>query len=222
MALAGKGAICIWNDITPEGREAFYVWHFHEHMPERAAVPGFLRSRRFIALEPATQPEFFTLYETRDPSVHTSEAYLARLNAPTPWTKTATQAFRNTSRALTEVQASLGPGAGGVLGTVRFAVEERSRDAVIATLSREILPVLATLPEITGVHLCTTDRDASASKTAESKDRKDILAAPDWVILIEGCGAVAVTKALAAFHQQAGGVLKGEADTGLYRLEYQC
>lgn len=222
MALAGKGAICIWNDITPEGREEFYAWHIHEHMPERAAVPGFLRSRRFIALEAATQPEFFTLYETRDPSVHTSEAYLARLNAPTPWTRTATQAFRNTSRALTEVQASLGPGAGGMLGTIRFAVEEGRRDAVIANLSGEIMPAIAALPEITGVHLCTTDKDASASKTAESKDRKDILAAPDWVVLIEGCGEAAVRKALTRFDDQARALFAGEASTGLYRLEYQC
>ncbi|OYU47442.1 MAG: hypothetical protein CFE31_16865 [Rhizobiales bacterium PAR1] len=222
MALAGKGAICIWNDITPEGREEFYAWHLHEHMPERAAVPGFLRSRRFIALDGATQPEFFTLYETHDASVHTSAPYLARLNAPTPWTRTATQAFRNTSRALTVVQASFGPGAGGVLATIRFAVEEARRDEVIVTLSGEVLPAMAALPEIAGVHLCTTDKDASASKTAESKDRKDILAAPDWVVLIEGCGDAAVMKALAIFDQQARGLLMGDANTGLYRLEYQC
>ena len=222
MALSGKGAICIWNDITPEGREEFYDWHLNEHMPERAAVPGFLRSRRFIALENTTQPEFFTLYETRDPAVHTSEAYLARLNAPTPWTKIATQAFRKTSRALTEVQASLGPGAGGVLGTIRFAVEEGRRDEVIAKFSDDVLPVIAALPEITGVHLCTTDKDASASKTAESKDRADILTAPDWVVLIEGCGEVAVLRALASVQQAARDLFNGEANIGLYRLEYQC
>ena len=118
MALAGGGAICIWNDITDEGRDEFYAWHLGEHMPERVAIPGFRRGRRYIALDAASRPEFFTLYETADTDVLTGSAYLARLNAPTPWTKKATQAFRRTSRALTRVQASFGPGAGGILATL--------------------------------------------------------------------------------------------------------
>ncbi len=47
--------------------------------------------------------------------------YLARLNAPTAWTRRATAAFRNTSRAIARVLHSTGPGAGGVVLTVRFA-----------------------------------------------------------------------------------------------------
>ena len=50
MALAGKGAIIIWNDITPEGRDEFYDWHLHEHIPERLGVPGFRRGSRSIAI----------------------------------------------------------------------------------------------------------------------------------------------------------------------------
>ena len=46
MALAGDGAILIWNDITDEGCAAFYDWHIAEHIPERVAIPGFLRGRR--------------------------------------------------------------------------------------------------------------------------------------------------------------------------------
>jgi len=50
MSLAGKGAVAIWHDIVPEGRDEFYAWHGREHMPERAGIPGFLRGRRYIAL----------------------------------------------------------------------------------------------------------------------------------------------------------------------------
>ena len=46
-----------------------------------------------------TKPEFVTLYEIADASVATSAPYLARLNAPTDWTKRATSHFRNTARA---------------------------------------------------------------------------------------------------------------------------
>jgi hypothetical protein len=49
MALAGEGAICIWNDILPEHRAEFYAWHNEEHMPERVGIPGFRRGRRYIA-----------------------------------------------------------------------------------------------------------------------------------------------------------------------------
>src|SRR5262245_5049780 len=66
MALAGDGAICIWNDIADESRDDFYAWHLTEHMPERTAIPGFRRGRRYIACDAATRPEFFTLYETVD------------------------------------------------------------------------------------------------------------------------------------------------------------
>ena len=106
MALAGTGAICIWNDVTDECRDAFYAWHLQEHIPERVAIPGFLSGRRYIACGTGTAPEFFTLYETLTPAVLTGSDYLARLNVPTAWTTTVTQAFRNTSRALTEVRVS--------------------------------------------------------------------------------------------------------------------
>ena len=72
MALAGGGAILIWNDIAPEGRDEFYAWHVREHIPERVAIPGFLRGSRYIAATPDSRPEFFTLYETRDVAVAAS------------------------------------------------------------------------------------------------------------------------------------------------------
>lgn len=222
MALAGGGAICIWNDITPEGRDEFYAWHLHEHMPERVGVPGFRRGRRYIALDPATAPEFFTLYETADPGVMTSEAYLARLNAPTPWTKKATQGFRNTSRALTRVRASLGPGAGGILATVRFAVQPGKEQAVADAMANTLLPAVARMPQISGAHFCATDSAASAEKTAESRGRPDILAAPDWVVLVEGCNEAPVRAALAQVLAGLGAFSEGEPNVGLYRVEHQC
>ena len=55
MSLAGRGAVAIWHDIAPEGRDAFYAWHGNEHMPERLAIPGFLRGRRYAAIEGAPE-----------------------------------------------------------------------------------------------------------------------------------------------------------------------
>ena len=134
MALAGQRAIIIWNDIAPEGRDEFYDWHIHEHIPERLAVPGFRRGSRSIAISPQTKPEFVTLYEIADASVATSAAYLARLNAPTDWTKRATSHFRNTARALTKVLLSEGAGSGGVMATIRFDDSDQAARSICKSL----------------------------------------------------------------------------------------
>jgi hypothetical protein len=220
MALAGEGAICIWNDITDEGRDAFYAWHLAEHMPERVGIPGFVRGRRYIATDAATAPEFFTLYEVATPEVLLGQDYANRLNAPTGWTRRATQAFRHTARALARVKASFGQGPGGILLSLRFAVAEGEEETVAAQLSSEVLPKLAVLPQVTGAHLCLTNEAASSVKTAESRDRADIEAAPAWVVLVEGCNQAPLEQALAVLlASPAGDGLLG-TKPGYYRLEH--
>lgn len=221
MARQGAGAICIWNDIASEGRQEFYDWHLAEHMPERAAIAGFTRSRRFIAIDTSTRPEFFTLYETTDPAVLTGAAYLARLNAPTIWTRRATQAFRNTSRALTTVLASAGPGAGGVVATLRFAVSEGREGEAIDALSQGVTRAART-PRAAGAFLCRTNESASAARTAESRERADILTAPAWALIAEACDEAAARAAMAAATSEAQALFDGAPALGVYRFEFQC
>jgi len=220
MALAGKGAIIIWNDIAPEGRDEFYDWHIHEHIPERLDVPGFLRGSRSIAMSPQTKPEFVTLYEIADPSVATSAAYLARLNAPTDWTKRATSHFRNTARALTEVLLSEGAGSGGMMATIRFEDSDRAVAAFTRVHEqRSALAEAAKLPRISGVHLCTTNNAASATRTAESRDRTDIVPAPVAAVLVEGCDDAALQAAVAQILKLCGPE-GAQLPVGFYRLEH--
>ena len=82
--LAGEAVVAIWNGIAPEARARFYDWHVNEHMPERVGIPGFRRGRRFIAVDAATHPEFFTLYEADTIEVLKGQDYANRLNDPTP------------------------------------------------------------------------------------------------------------------------------------------
>jgi hypothetical protein len=220
MALAGKGAIIIWNDIAPEGRDEFYDWHIHEHIPERLGVPGFLRGARYIAISPQTRSEFITLYEIADASVATSAAYLARLNAPTDWTKRATSHFRNTERALTEVLLSEGNGSGGVMATIRFEDSDLAAAAFAKVRQkRSALAEVAKLPRISGVHLCTTNSSASAVRTGESRERTDILPAPIGALLLEGCDEAALRAGIAQILKlcDAEGL---RLPVGFYRLEH--
>jgi hypothetical protein len=112
MSLAGEGAVAIWHDIAPEGREEFYAWHGEEHMPERVGIPGFLRGRRYVAIR--AELEFFNLYEASSPQVVIGVDYRARLENPTPWTVATVKHFRSVARSVCRVAATYGRGQGGL------------------------------------------------------------------------------------------------------------
>ena len=184
MSMLGRGAVAIWHDIAPEGREEFYAWHGGEHMPERVAIPGFLRGRRFVAID--ADLEFFNLYETRDADVVKGPDYRARLNAPTPWTMATVKHFRSVARALVEVAASLGTADGGIIATVRCDLaDDRVAPDVMA---ERVLAALCELPGVAGAHLLLADREASGEVNAEQRARGAANAIPRCALLIEGWG----------------------------------
>lgn len=182
MSLAGQGVIAIWNDIAPEGRATFYAWHGREHMPERVGIPGFLRGRRYVALHGS--PEFFTLYETDRPETLAGADYLARLNNPTPWTRDAVKAFRNTARSLCRVAATHGTAEGGLIATWRYDVAAGRESEQRRLLCDRILPAMADRPGVAGAHLCVADVAASTIETEEKRGQAG-RAIPNWVVMVE-------------------------------------
>lgn len=214
--LAGEGAVAIWNGIAEAGRADFYAWHLHEHMPERVGIPGFVRGRRYRAVDEQTQPEFFTLYETQTFQVIQGSDYLARLNDPTPWTRTATSHFQATTRSLARVMTSHGVGSGGSLLTVRFDIPESDLVDSVPRLS-SALESVARMPRICGAHLLGADADTSGKSTAESKGRKDLLAPARWVMLLEGCDPSAFQVALELLRKT---IDLQKATIGCYLHEY--
>ncbi|HKC43684.1 MAG TPA: hypothetical protein VKC64_07635 [Burkholderiales bacterium] len=218
-ALAGQAVVAIWHDVRPESRTDYYEWHNREHMPERVGIPGFLRGRRYVALE--GRPEFFTLYEAESLAVLTGPDYAARLNHPTPWTRRMGPQLENNARSLCSVALSLGTGQGGLLMTLRYDVaadrEEEQRRFLV-----DRLPALAGQPGVVGVHLCLADRAASAVQTEEKKGRPKALV-PGWVVLVEGASETAALDAacrdaLPSEAMAAAGALT-PIERGLYRLQ---
>lgn len=179
--LAGAGAIAIWQDVRPEARRDFFAWHNLEHIPERVGIAGFLRGRRYGAL--AGAPEFFTLYETEGPEVHTGAAYLERLNNPTAQTRRVAPMMINNVRSLCRVQWTRGTVAGGLMATLRFDADEPN--ALLALLGERLAGVLQRAG-IVGAHLCLADKDASSVRTEEKKARPTSALVPGWVVLVEG------------------------------------
>jgi hypothetical protein len=221
MSLAGEGLIAIWNGVTPAARDNIYEWHNREHMPERVGITGFRRGRRYRAIE--ADVEFFTLYETDTPLVHTSSDYTARLNDPTPWTQRSIGGFLDTSRSLCRVAASFGCGQGGLLVTYRYDVAPEREASHRHFLAQQILPVLAEAPGVVGVHLGIADRAASAVQTAEKKDLPPVLV-PNWVILVEGGSEAPALLAACDTALPTARLIEAGANApvqrGLYQLQY--
>lgn len=181
FALLGEAAVLIWNDVAAEGRECFYAWHDKEHMPERLALPGFRRGRRFS--RPGHSPEWLTMYEAADVSVLVSPQYIARLNAPTRATLAALRYFGNTSRAVCRVVHSVGGSTGGHVLAMRMSVEGSRDDAMCGYLRDDAFPRAMARTGIVACHLYRADADASHVDTAESSTRRfDV---PPWVLLCE-------------------------------------
>ncbi len=211
--LPGEAVVAIWNGIAPDARAQFYDWHINEHMPERVGIPGFRRGRRFIAIDPATRPEFFTLYEADTIEVLKGQDYANRLNDPTPATKATTSQFLDTARALARVLETTGPGAGGIMLTVRFAAKDTAIGA-LRVLTRSLIGA-----RICGAHLCRADLDASGIRTSETRGRRDIEVPPAWFVLLEATDADALAGVLPDEALSAAGA-QPPFQRGLYRLEY--
>jgi hypothetical protein len=180
------GAVAIWHDIVSEGLTEFYSWHGEEHMPERVGIPGFLRGRRFIAVD--ADLGFFNLYETNSPEAVKSTAYKAALDNPTPRTLSAVKHFRTVARSLCHVAARSGAGQGGVIATLRYDVPPANDASHFAEMTSRVVGRLATLEGIASVMLLATDREASGYVNAEQRARGVPNTVPSYTLIIEGWG----------------------------------
>ena len=185
MALLGKGALVIWHDPEPEAESDYNEWHSKEHMFERVGIEGFRRGQRGVAVSGA--PRYFNLYEVDDFAVLTSEAYLARLNDPTAWTRRTVPRMHNNSRTLCRVAASFGAGGVPAYWTMLLLTPEAAREAALrAWLVDEALPRLIERPGVLGAHLLEGERSSSGIDTAEKRLRGGGNEFVDWVLLIGG------------------------------------
>jgi len=216
-ALLGAAAVVIWNDVAPQGRRQFYDWHDKEHIPERLAIPGFRRGRRYARA--GHSPEWLTVYETDDLGVVTSTAYLARLNSPTPQTTKTLQYFRNTSRAVCRLVCTSGSSSGGHVLAMRFDAGSARGNALGDHASSELFPTLMQRTGVVACHLFGADEAASHVQTAESRTREfDV---PSCVLLVEATTSDAAERARAlvdstGFHD-LGVTMRGDAAT--YSME---
>ncbi|THT97576.1 hypothetical protein E9531_15675 [Lampropedia puyangensis] len=219
MPLAGNALVAIWNDILPESRDDFFEWHPREHMVERLGIQGFLRGRRYIALDDSV--EFLTLYEVSAPEVLASQAYLARVTNPTPWSSRVLPAFRNNARGACKLLFSQGHAMGGFVATLRLEAEPGKADAFDRAIVEQVLPGLLEQPHLCGVHYVVNDESLTSGNSGNQRGR--VITLPERIVLIEGISAAALTTLLSSrLAAQTWPPLgaKTTVQTGLYQLEY--
>lgn len=108
-----RGLLLVLADPPPHFEEEFNAWYDTEHLPERAALPGFETALRFTSL--GDGPRYAALYDLASPAALESAAYHAVSGDNfSPWSR-RTMARAHPLR-LTGESLDVGPGAGGVTG----------------------------------------------------------------------------------------------------------
>lgn len=162
MSMSGSsGLMAFWARIEAAYLDRFRQWHNSEHMPERVSIPGFLAGQRYLGH--GTNDYFLMMYETREPAVLGGADYLARLNAPSAWTRESLPHFREPVRNIYRLVVARGATdlfAAPCLVSVRFNAETPDD----ATAER-----VADLPGVSRARLYEIDSAISGIQTSERK-----------------------------------------------------
>ncbi|NJN00896.1 MAG: hypothetical protein HC793_04930 [Aquincola sp.] len=220
MALLGQAALAMWWDVSAHARPALEHWHAHEHFAERLAIPGFLRASRWT--EVADGEGFFVMYELRDHAVLASAPYVARLNAPSPWSTRMMPLHRNMVRTQCKVLQSHGAVTARHALTIRCGLV--NGDAQAQSGLGKLAASVSQQPGIVGMHLLRHEAPALAM-TTEQQIRGNADRAADCAILVCGYQLQALRRLADAELSTAALLASGaapETEHQFYELAYSA
>lgn len=91
--MANPGFLLVLMQPPPTLEEEFNAWYDTEHVPERAAVPGFRTALRFVCID--GHPRYLAMYDLDSFAVLDSAAYKrVAYDQSSPWTKRVTSRVR--------------------------------------------------------------------------------------------------------------------------------
>ena len=217
MSVIGKAALAMWWDMSDLHRSEFEHWHTHEHFPERLGIPGFRRVTRWTSAD--GEEGVFVMYELDDYEVLASPAYLARLNAPTPWSARLMPQHRNMIRSQCRVLESSGISPAQNALTIRLSPAS-GRDQELRAAIRRMSKHIPFEPGFAGLHLLRHETP-SIPATEEQKIRGNGDRTADWVLVVCGYQADALSalseRELSSESLVEMGAAPG-AERGFYRL----
>ena len=162
--MRGEGFLAIWSDVERSNLTDYRHWLTREHTTERVTTDGFLGNRVFRAIR-ADIERFFILYELQTPEVLDGPAYLARLNAPSPWSQRIMPKLGNFVRGGGKVTARAGRGEGSTIVALRL---ERLPES-----PKGLADDIAALDGVAAVQIGATDIARTSVPTVEKGMRKD-------------------------------------------------
>ncbi|SAL31492.1 hypothetical protein AWB70_02014 [Caballeronia cordobensis] len=181
MTQSDRAILCATLTVRESDEENFVAWHTREHLPERLAIPGFLRGRRFECTD--AKRCYLILYDVDSLSVLSRPDYLERLNNPTAWTRATLPAFQDGRRSAYRLMAK----AGNAEGAFVMMVSARPSDPLRLNeaITPELLDGWCKRRGIARIVLAQPDETASTHVTEESR-RSGNRFAEEWVFLVEG------------------------------------
>jgi len=204
MALLGSAFMIMWHDIAADAEHDYHLWHTREHMPERLALPGFLRGRRGVNWSLDYQ-RYFTLYEGQTLETFTSPEYMRSLNMPTVWTSRMAPSFRNFLRMACETLADAGAGVGGAVATLRAKLPPSSTETDFLAGVEQLNSQLMAISAVTAAHCAGARPQYSDMRTRETDLRPQMNERPfDIVVIVEGIGLIELTREFRTLMQVAG------------------
>lgn len=205
--MRGAGFLAIWSDVERSNLTDYRHWLTREHTTERVTTKGFLAVRVFRA-DRADIDRFFILYELETPEVLDGPAYLARLNAPTPWSQRIMPQLGNFVRGGGVVTARAGRGEGSTLAALRI---EHLPEA-----PKRLADDIAALDGIAAVQIGATDLDRTSVPTVEKGMRQNegVFAG---LLLIEALDEKSLRNALRRTAEMAPGVIGDAGDPEIYQ-----
>ncbi len=217
MPLLGSAAMLLSFDIEADAIEEHDRWHTHEHLPERLSIPGFKRGTRWIA--DGDGPRYMVLYEVESLCTLASDAYLARLNNPSPWTQKMMPHYRGMNRGLCTVVGSFGFGQGGSAALVRFTPVAARAKALTRWLMDEKLPQVPSMSGLGSVHFL---HGAQAAAMTNEQRIRGADRGVDSALIVTGYDSDAVREFAAQLCADEGLSARGAGDVtcAMYRVGY--
>jgi hypothetical protein len=205
--MRGAGFLAIWSDVEPKHLTDYRHWLTREHTTERVTTRGFLASRVFRAMHMDVN-RFFILYELESPEVLDGQAYLARLNSPSPWSQRIMPILGNFIRGGGVMAARAGRGEGSTVVALR--IENLPKEP--ARLAADI----ADLDGIAAVQIGVTDLARTSVPTREKGLRKDegIFAG---LLIVEALDEASLRAALRKTSEMAPDVVGDTGDAEVYQ-----
>ena len=212
MPLSGQGMLITIMDADPAEEADFNRWYDREHIIERTSIPGFLESRRYLAVDGA--PKYVNFYTTDTIAALDSAPYRAKLDNPTPWSAHHSPRFKNYTRVVARVTGSKGQGRGAALAFARIRPGANGRDALRTSILAQF-DALIGIDGVISAHLLEADAALSNPKA----DAAAHAVAGDWYVAVDGTDVDAVRSAAHPRFDSAASLSGGELVAfGTYRL----